>query len=67
MGFIEQQPILFATSILDNIRYGRQDATIEEIYEVAKQSQCHEFISAHTLSYNTNVGERGLQVLIQIR
>lgn len=62
MGFIEQQPILFGTSILENIRYGRQYSTNEEVIEVAKQSQCHEFINALTLSYDTNVGERGTQL-----
>lgn len=62
IGFIEQQPILFGTSILENIRYGRQNASIDEVHDVAKQAQCHEFISALTLSYNTNVGERGTQL-----
>ncbi|XP_037034874.1 mitochondrial potassium channel ATP-binding subunit [Bradysia coprophila] len=62
IGFIEQQPILFGTSILENIRYGRQDATFEEVVDVAKQSQCHDFISELSLSYETNVGERGTQL-----
>lgn len=62
IGFIEQQPILFATSILENIRYGRQDSSFEEVVDVAKQSQCHDFISALSLSYETNVGERGTQL-----
>lgn len=62
IGFIEQQPILFATSILENIRYGRQNASEEEVYEVAKQSQCHDFIVQLSQSYDTNVGERGTQL-----
>lgn len=62
IGFIEQQPILFGTSILENIRYGRQNASFEEVVDVAKQSHCHDFISALSLSYETNVGERGTQL-----
>lgn len=62
IGFIEQQPILFGTSILENIRYGRQTASFEEVMDVARQSQCHEFISELTQSYETNVGERGTQL-----
>uniref|UniRef100_A0A1A9WQU5 Mitochondrial potassium channel ATP-binding subunit n=1 Tax=Glossina brevipalpis TaxID=37001 RepID=A0A1A9WQU5_9MUSC len=62
LGFIEQQPILFATTILENIRYGRPTADESEIYEVAKQSQSHEFVSALPDGYNTNVGERGTQL-----
>lgn len=62
IGFIEQQPILFGTSILENIRYGRQDSSFEDVVNVAKQSQCHDFISALSLSYETNVGERGTQL-----
>lgn len=62
IGFIEQQPILFGTSILENIRYGRPNATKEEVYEVAKMSQSHGFITGLSTSYNTNVGERGTQL-----
>lgn len=62
IGFIEQQPILFGTSILENIRYGRQNSSFEEVVDVAKQSQCHEFISGLSMSYETNVGERGTQL-----
>lgn len=62
IGFIEQQPILFGTSILENIRYGRPNATKEEVYEVAKMSQSHGFITGLSTGYNTNVGERGTQL-----
>lgn len=97
IGFIEQQPILFGTSIMENIRYGRPEATNEEVitltnnhilsyilyilfsnllpfdtqilfvyrtqvYEMAKLSQSHEFITHLSDSYNTNVGERGTQL-----
>lgn len=62
LGFIEQQPILFATTILENIRYGRPGAKNEEIYAAAKLSQSHDFISALPDGYDTNVGERGTQL-----
>lgn len=62
IGLIEQQPILFGTTILENIRYGRPNATFEEIQEVAKDSQCHEFITKLPDGYETLVGERGIQL-----
>lgn len=62
IGFIEQQPILFGTTILENIRYGRPLATKEEVYESAKLAQSHEFITKLKDKYNTNVGERGIQM-----
>lgn len=62
IGFIEQQPILFATNILENIRYGRPLATEAEVYAAAKLAQSHEFVSDLTDGYHTNVGERGTQL-----
>lgn len=62
IGFIEQQPILFATTILENIRYGRPDAQLDSVFEVSKQSQSHDFIKALPEGYETNVGERGAQL-----
>ncbi|XP_063695488.1 mitochondrial potassium channel ATP-binding subunit [Culicoides brevitarsis] len=62
IGLIEQQPILFGTTILENIRYGRPHATLEEIQDVAKDSQCHEFITKLPEGYDTMVGERGIQL-----
>lgn len=62
VGFIEQQPILFGTTILENIRYGRPNARLEDIYEAAHDSQCHDFISHLPDGYNTLVGERGIQL-----
>lgn len=62
LGFIEQQPVLFATTIMENIRYGRPNATEEEVYEVAKLAQAHDFVSDLPEGYNTNVGERGAQL-----
>lgn len=62
IGYIDQQPILFGCSIKENIRYGRQNATVEEVLEASKQSQSHEFIESLPEKYQTNVGERGAQL-----
>lgn len=62
IGFIEQQPILFGTTIYENIRYGRPDATEEEVLEAAKLSQSHTFVSQLPDGYQTPVGERGIQL-----
>ncbi|KAG5673051.1 hypothetical protein PVAND_003128 [Polypedilum vanderplanki] len=62
LGYIDQQPVLFACSILDNIRYGRENASIEEIIEASKKSQSHDFIEKLSDGYATQVGERGNQM-----
>jgi ATP-binding cassette subfamily B (MDR/TAP) protein 8 len=62
IAYIDQTPILFACSIIDNIRYGRENATLEEIIEVSKMSQSHDFIENLNDGYSTLVGERGSQL-----
>lgn len=62
IGFIEQQPILFGTSVLENIRYGRPLATAEEVFAASTLAQSHGFVSDLTDGYDTNVGERGTQL-----
>lgn len=62
IGCIEQQPLLFGTSIIENIRYGRPESTDQDIYEVAKMAQAHDFITSLSDGYHTNVGERGTQL-----
>lgn len=62
LGFIEQQPILFGTSILENIRYGRPSATESEVYAASQSAQSHDFVSKLNKNYDTNVGERGVQL-----
>lgn len=59
IGFINQEPVLFATSILENIRYGRPDATMEEVKEAARRANAEIFIEGFPDGYNTVVGERG--------
>ncbi|XP_019887493.1 ATP-binding cassette sub-family B member 8, mitochondrial isoform X3 [Ooceraea biroi] len=62
LGYINQEPTLFATSIMENIRYGRQDATDGEVIEAAKEANAHEFITKFPDGYETEVGERGTQL-----
>ncbi|XP_057447541.1 ABC transporter B family member 15-like isoform X2 [Lotus japonicus] len=62
MGLVSQEPALFATSIKENILFGREDATEEEVVEAAKASNAHNFISQLPLGYDTQVGERGVQM-----
>lgn len=62
LGFIEQQPVLFATTILENIRYGRPLATKEDVYAASQLAQSHGFVCALPDGYQTNVGERGTQL-----
>ena len=62
VGIVSQEPILFATSITDNIRYGRLDATDEDVQTAAKADNAHEFISAFPEGYETLVGERGVRL-----
>lgn len=62
ISFVPQEPILFHRSLKDNIRYGRPDASEEEVIEAAKKAHCHEFISQLTEGYETHVGERGVKL-----
>lgn len=62
IGLIEQQPMLFLTTIFENIRYGRPNSTREEVIEAAKLSQSHSFVLELPDGYQTSVGERGSQL-----
>lgn len=59
IGFISQEPVLFATTIMENIRFGKLDASDEEVYTAAREANAHEFISSFPDGYSTVVGERG--------
>lgn len=61
-ALVLQEPLLFTGSILDNIRYGRLDATRDEVREAAKDANAHDFIRALPRKYGTRLGERGAQV-----
>ncbi len=60
VGIVQQDVFLFADSILENIRYGRMDATDEEVVAAAKRAHIHEEIMGFPDGYETNVGERGM-------
>jgi len=62
ISIVLQEPLLFSTTIADNIRYGRLDASMGEIVEAARAANAHEFISALPLQYDTPLGERGAQL-----
>jgi ATP-binding cassette subfamily B protein len=62
IGAVSQEPVLFATSIRENISYGREDATEEEIIQAAKEANAHQFISQFKEGYDTKVGERGVRL-----
>ena len=62
IAFVPQEPLLFHRSLMENIRYGRQDATDEEVIEAAKQAHCHEFIDRYKEGFGTMVGERGVKL-----
>ncbi|WCJ20878.1 ABC transporter family protein [Euphorbia peplus] len=62
MGLVSQEPALFATSIKENILFGKEDASIEEVIEAAKASNAHNFIAQLPRGYDTQVGERGVQM-----
>ena len=62
IGIVQQDVFLFAGTILENIRYGRPDATMEEVIEAAKQAEIHEDILHMPDGYNTIVGERGIML-----
>ncbi|KAJ9568085.1 hypothetical protein OSB04_004051 [Centaurea solstitialis] len=62
LGLVSQEPILFATSIKENIIFGKEGATDEEIVEAAKKSNAHNFITQLPNGYNTMVGELGTQM-----
>ena len=62
IAMVPQDPLLFHRSLLDNIRYGRRDASEKEVIAAAKKAHCHEFISALPDGYKTFVGERGIKL-----
>lgn len=60
IGIVPQETLLFSTSIMENIRYGRLDATDEEVLEAARAANAHDFIEQMPNGYQTMIGERGL-------
>lgn len=62
MGLVSQEPALFATTIKENILFGKENASMEEVIEAAKASNAHNFICQLPRGYDTQVGERGVQM-----
>ena len=62
IGIVPQDTVLFNDTILYNIRYGRTDATEEEVIEAARAAHIHDFIESLPQKYETPVGERGLKL-----
>ncbi|KAL3533843.1 hypothetical protein ACH5RR_007364 [Cinchona calisaya] len=62
MGLINQEPALFGATIKENILFGKEDATMEEVIQAAKTSNAHNFICQLPQGYDTQVGERGVQM-----
>jgi ATP-binding cassette subfamily B protein len=62
VSLVPQDPILFHRTLMENIRYGRRDASDQEVIEAARRAHCDEFISALPHGYDTFVGERGVKL-----
>ena len=62
IGIVQQDVFLFAGTIRDNIRYGRLDATDEEVYEAARRANIHDYVMTLEKGYDTEIGERGVKL-----
>lgn len=62
IAMIPQDPALFHRTLMENIRYGRPDATEEEVIQASKLAHCHEFIEKLDEGYHSLVGERGIKL-----
>lgn len=62
IGVVEQEPVLFSTTIAENIRFGREEATMEDIVQAAKDANAYNFIMALPQQFDTLVGEGGGQM-----
>jgi len=62
IAIVPQEPFLFGTSVAENIRFGREDATDDEVVAAARAANAHEFIVALPQGYETQVGERGARL-----
>ncbi|XP_043931521.1 bile salt export pump [Protopterus annectens] len=62
IGIVEQEPVLFATTIAENIRYGRENVTMEDITEATKEANAYNFIMDLPQKFDTLVGEGGGQM-----
>lgn len=62
IGYVPQEALLFTGTIQDNIRWGREDASYEELVEAAKAAQIHDTIMKLPLQYETMIGQKGVNL-----
>ena len=62
IALVPQDPVIFASTVIENIRFGNPEANDEEIYEAARAASAHEFITELPQGYETYVGERGVML-----
>lgn len=62
IGIVQQDVFLFVGTIRENIRYGRLDATDEEVYEAARRANIHDYVMSLEKGYDTEIGERGVKL-----
>ncbi len=62
IGVVHQDVYLFAGTIIENIRYGKEDATDDEVIQAAKRANAHAFIMSLPDGYNTDIGQRGIKL-----
>lgn len=62
VGIVQQDVYLFAGSVMDNIRYGKPEATDEEVLRAAKNANAHDFIMGFPEGYDTDIGQRGVKL-----
>ncbi len=62
VGIVQQEVFIFADTIMENIRYGKPDASDEEVYEAARKAEIYEDVMEMPDGFSTNVGERGAQL-----
>ena len=62
LGIVPQEAFLFSGTILDNLAFGRPDATLDEVEDAARAVGAHDFIAALEHGYETEIGERGIQL-----
>jgi len=61
-GIVLQEPVLFSTTIAENIAYAREGASFEQIVDAARMASAHDFITTLPDGYDTRVGERGMSL-----
>jgi ATP-binding cassette subfamily B protein len=62
IGIVQQDVYLFAGTVAENLRYGKPEASTDEIIEAAKRAHAHDFITALPNGYETEIGERGVKL-----